>query len=209
MIKNDKKTGRFVGGKSRPGKIGTQTIERGLAIGVDLRNGYLNICDGRVRIFCRKFPGTSKSGYCLRSRLVWWLHTGEVICDMEANIHHLNHDRSDDRFRNLEKISHDEHSQMHNAERSEAAATYHICKECDKEFSIPKHRLKEKGRGSFCSQECYKKYPKEPRVLKEQIYCCHGHKFTKHNTRWIKFAHSLRKACKTCAKNRYLKRRKK
>ena len=154
MIKTDKKTGRFIGGQNKPGIINADTLEKGLAIGIDLRNGYLNVCDGRVRIFCRQFPGASKSGYCLRSRVVWWLHTGEVISDMEANIHHINHDRADDRFENLEKISHSEHSHMHAEESRQRAATCHICKGCGIEFQIPKYRM-DSGRGKYCTQICY------------------------------------------------------
>lgn len=159
MIKNDKKTGRFVGGQNKPGIIDTETLEMGLAIGIDLKNGYLNICDGRVRVFCRKFPGTSKSGYALRSRVVWWLNTGEVISDMEFNLHHMNHNRADDRFKNLEKISHNEHARLHNAERSMDATVLRECKKCYKKFPILKGRLNEKGqrRGTYCSQTCYQR----------------------------------------------------
>jgi hypothetical protein len=137
-----------------------ETLEKGLAIGIDLRNGSLSNKDGRVRIYCPQFPGSHKSGFCLRSRVVWWLHTGEIITDMEANIHHENHIPSDDRFDNLEKLSHAEHSQLHNAERSEKAICISKCAGCGNDFKILQWRLNQ-GKGKYCSLKCYNKKPRE------------------------------------------------
>ena len=84
--------------------------------------------------------------------------TGEFLRGDELNIHHKNHNRIDDRFDNLEKKGHAAHSIEHNADRRADVACE--CRTCGKAFNLPQHRLKEKGRGSYCSKDCYKAAPK-------------------------------------------------
>jgi hypothetical protein len=35
-----------------------------------------------------------------------------------------------------------------------------VCRHCNRSFSIEGFRLKEAGRGSFCSRECYQFHPR-------------------------------------------------
>lgn len=140
------------------------------AAGIDLGKSYLRKADGRyVMWHAEAFPGaTNKGPRCaLRSRVIWWLYTGEVLKGYDVNLHHKNHDRTDDRFENLEKITHAEHSLLHNPDgRSDVERT---CRECGRSFTIDRGRLSEKGRGSFCSSECYHKHPRKTK--REEILC--------------------------------------
>lgn len=155
------------------GKIDIDAIEKARGLGISLDSGYLHNKDGRVRLFSRKFPGTSKSGYCLRSRVVWWIYTGEVLSGCEFNIHHKNSDRADDRFSNLEKLTHLEHAHEHNGYRGDnAEKVKRVCEVCNKEFEILKFRLREEGRGKFCSLVCRGKRPRKKNRVKLNCEWC-------------------------------------
>lgn len=117
--------------------------------------GYLDN-RGYFRVYRPDYPRAYGSGYTKRYYIVWWLNTGEVIDTPRYIIHHKNGNKSDDRFDNLEKKEHGQHTLDHNKPRMEAARTECICNTCGVLFHIKRHRLKEKGRGSYCSQQCYK-----------------------------------------------------
>lgn len=140
------------------GNLSKETLSLAGSRGLPIALGTLRKTDKRVILFCRWFPGAHKSGYALRSRVVWWLHTGEVIKGASENIHHKNGIRSDDRFSNLEKMKHGLHSSHHNASRINNVSR--TCKACRKAFDINAWRLKEENRGKFCSQQCYQAYPR-------------------------------------------------
>lgn len=141
------------------GRVGRNTIALAIKRGINIAGGCVNRRDGRVRIFVKgKFPGAHKSGYALRSRVVWWLHTGEILTGCDVNLHHCNGDRADDRFFNLMPMPHREHAQHHNPPSAELVDR--ICKQCGGAFKIKKWRLKDKARGTFCGQECYQAHPK-------------------------------------------------
>lgn len=149
------------------GLVDEETINLAVAIGLEIRGGCINSLDHRVRIFVgNRFPGSHKSRYALRSRVVWWLHTGEVLTGCEFNIHHNNHDRADDRFSNLSKMPHREHAQQHNPKTVEWVDR--LCLHCGGLFKIKKFRLREKTRGQFCGQACYQAHPKKPETRKKQ-----------------------------------------
>lgn len=186
-----------------PGIINDDLYERAAKMGVALKQGTLNKYDGRVRMFCRKFPGTTKSGYALRSRIVWWVYTGEVIpSGCEWNIHHKNHNRADDRIENLEKIKHSDHTHHHHGYKGEGVTwATKKCTHCREEFKIDVVRFKDKsspGRGKFCSQECYHSHPKNHYKLHDRSHCVNGHEYTPENTFWIKRVTGKSKGCITC-----------
>lgn len=151
------------------GMVDKYIIHKALEMGIDLTGGYIRKTDKRVIIGNRLFLSVGLSTpQALRSRIVWWLKTGELLIGWEdGNIHHKNGNRIDDRYRNLEKIDHIEHSLKHNMPGLKDV----ICKclTCGKKFGILPFRLKEKGRGSFCSQECYQSYPKPDKKI---TLCC-------------------------------------
>lgn len=141
-------------------KVDAESIELAKARGIDLLHGYIRNTDHRF--ICRDllglYPGAHKGGLALRSRVVWWLHTGEAIVGGELDIHHKNEDRADDHFGNLEKLDHLIHARQHNPKSR--VEVLRKCKGCGKEFLIAQWRLKDETRGQFCGQDCYHSVPR-------------------------------------------------
>ena len=148
------------------GRLSGSTISLARARGIPILSGSVRPTDKRIIIFYRQYPGAHKSGYGLRSRIVWWLHTNEVIKGSDFNIHHRNGIRQDDRIGNLEKLSQREHSIKHATK--EGSQVTRKCHLCQRDFIIERWRLKEKSRGRFCSQDCYHSYPKSDMTRKAQ-----------------------------------------
>ena len=137
--------------------VDSQTRRLAKELGIDMDAGHINVKDKRFRLHCGSaYPAADARGYALRARVVWWLNTGELITGLKWNIHHINGERADDRFCNLEKLDHVAHAREHNPRRR----IKRICKGCKQPFEIKPYRLKEKGRGSYCSQECYHAHPR-------------------------------------------------
>lgn len=108
---------------------------------------------GKFMVFRPDFPKCSASGWVHRARVVWWLHTGEV--PEGEDIHHDNEIKLDDRFENLRRMDHGEHSRLHNIK----PLIQCVCITCGKEFGLPQWRINE-GKGKYCSLSCYHSYPK-------------------------------------------------
>lgn len=125
---------------------------------IDLLDGYLRNTDGRFILYvAAAFPGAHANGKALRSRVVWWLHTGEVIKGAgPLDVHHKNHDRGDDRFSNLARLGHVEHSQHHNPKGLLDVEVR--CRGCNTPIYLPPHKIRA-GRGRYCSQACYHATP--------------------------------------------------
>ena len=140
------------------GKLSQSTLRLAASSGINILSGSVRTYDKRIIVFCPPFPGNHKCRYALRSRIVWWLHTGDVIVGCKFNIHHKNNNRQDDRFCNLKKTGHIEHLLHHNPKG--LLDVTKTCKECGKRFKINRWRLKDKSRGQFCSPVCYYKHPK-------------------------------------------------
>lgn len=134
------------------GKIDRETFRLGKRKGIDLTRGSVRKKDRRVIIVDRALPKYGfASKFVLRSRVVWWLRTGQVLVGDRYNLHHLNSNRSDDRFSNLEKIGHKEHAHEHNP-----FGLRHVkrrCKGCRKPFKISRWRVRG-GRGHYCTHRC-------------------------------------------------------
>lgn len=134
------------------GIVDQKTITKAKAVHVNIAGGSVNKVDGRVRIFVKgKFPHTS-GGYALRSRVVWWINTGEVL-PADIDIHHKDENRTNDSFDNLERMDHIDHAHHHNPKT--VVMVECVCKTCNGVFKLEKWRLKEKSRGQYCSQSCY------------------------------------------------------
>lgn len=148
------------------GKISKRSLVLAASKGINLRSGSLRR-DGRVILLARTFPASHKSGSALRARVVWWLHTGEAWRGHRLNVHHKNGNRRDDRISNLQKLKHSHHSSIHG--KREGAHIHRKCKNCGEPFSIERWRLKDKSRGTFCSQFCYQEAPKKKKRI--EISC--------------------------------------
>jgi hypothetical protein len=163
------KLGRFKRKTDSVGIVDDLTIELAQKVGILITTGTINKKDGRVRLRTYdKFPGAIKGGVALRSRVVWWLNTGEVLIGHGlGDIHHINKIRTDDSFLNLEKKNHKEHTHHHNPKGIYLIEK--ICENCHSSFLIDKYRLKDPTRGKFCSQRCYHAFPK---INKDALISC-------------------------------------
>ena len=121
---------------------------------------------GRFRIFRPDYPRAYKLGYCLRAHVVWWLAHGEPH-PKGTNLHHVNHDRSDDRLENLELIGHADHVRLH----QQRLHTFQ-CRHCGESFTRTGKevaRRKSEGRTPlFCSAACYHAHPKSDESRKKR-----------------------------------------
>lgn len=101
------------------------------------------------------YPGKKYRGrYAYEHHVVWWKETEETIDTSRFQIHHINEDRYDNRFENLEKKTISEHGKLH-------AKTVELirreCGFCGKDLMLypSKVRFYEKhGRQHFCSRSC-------------------------------------------------------
>lgn len=144
--------GQFLRKTEPVGIVDAETARLAAIAGIEIATGTINKKDGRVRIRrVHKFPGSFADGQALRSRVVWWLNTGEVF-GLEFDIHHINEIRTDDRFTNLEKRDHAEHGRHHNPHDR----VHRKCEICTSEFWIWKYRAADGARGRFCSPRCAK-----------------------------------------------------
>lgn len=100
------------------------------------------------------FPGKVVRGcYAYDHHVAWWLKTGTVVPEKHV-VHHLNGNKKDNRFENLECLSSREHSRGHQkpAERKKVE-----CEVCGKEFYRRVKLLAEKSRTNSaicCSKTC-------------------------------------------------------
>lgn len=117
-------------------------------------DGYLD-GKGRMRIYRpdypRSFTQAGSRGYCFRAHIVWWLATGQTV-PKDKQLHHKNHDRTDDRAENLEVLSFSEHQKRHRS-----TDTLRACTGCGDFFVLPAWRIRQ-GRGKWCSIRCYWAY---------------------------------------------------
>lgn len=136
-------------------------------------NGYVD-ARGGFRVYRPDCPRTfhaygKSTGLALRTHVVWWLYYGTMPPD-GFDIHHLNHNKLDDRIENLEAIDHRQHGIYHNP----TGLTYihFVCQWCQKPFSQPRGRVngrKKEGQKEikYCSLACYHAAPKSDESRKK------------------------------------------
>lgn len=101
------------------------------------------------------YPGKKYRGrYCFEHHLVYWEHTGELPGDGKV-IHHINHDKHDNRFENLAVEDWKTHSVRHNRERGRKCGLFK-CPVCGKEFTreLRKTSFVKNNSVDYCSREC-------------------------------------------------------
>lgn len=105
------------------------------------------------------YPGKTyrkEKRYAYEHHVVWWLHTNEVISEDDV-IHHINEDKCDNRFENLEKTTRSKHTSKHNMVEYVTV----ICGWCKEVFKLrpSKYRTRKKYRDKlFCSRSCGAKH---------------------------------------------------
>ncbi len=107
---------------------------------------------GRFRVWLPEHPQAYEGGYVLRSRAAYELYH-DIEVHTEFDIHHINGNKLDDSKNNLKMMSHSKHALLSNEHRNRDLCRY--CNYCGSEFVISRHRLREGGRGRYCSQQCF------------------------------------------------------
>ena len=77
--------------------------------GLIKRNGYFYV-------YMKGHPKAESHGYIKRSRLVWYMNTGEWV-EFPFCLHHINRNKEDDRIENLAKMLVNEHSKLKKKKR--------------------------------------------------------------------------------------------
>ena len=99
-------------------------------------------------------PNATKNGYVLHHRIVVENHLGRLLNADEA-VHHINHNKLDNRIENLQILDRIEHVRQHSLEKGRLYAKLK-CPICGKEFEMP------------FNHTCYQKFPND--TTKAQ--CC-------------------------------------
>ena len=82
-------------------------------------NGYGHLKNqntGYILTYCPDHPRSHRDGYILFHTVVMERHIGRYLADDEV-VHHINHDRADNRIENLMLMKKKEHMSMHMKER--------------------------------------------------------------------------------------------
>ena len=75
--------------------------------------------DGYIKVYVPEHPKAASDGYIMKHHLVMEQHLGQFIPD-DYVVHHINHNRADNRIENLELMTFKEHSRLHMKERHDA-----------------------------------------------------------------------------------------
>ena len=104
---------------------------------------------------CKEHPRSSKWGYVLLHRLIAENTLGRILQEDEI-VHHINHDKYDNRPENLQVMSSSEHGKLHGLDRPRKIAILQ-CPQCNQSFERFDDQTKART-NAFCSRSCNAKY---------------------------------------------------
>lgn len=92
--------------------------------------------------------------YCYEHHLVYWQNTG-ITPSNEEVIHHIDENKHNNDFSNLELITREKHSSMHSLSRGKMCAVIE-CPYCKTIFEkeLRKTHVIKKGKYTCCSRKC-------------------------------------------------------
>lgn len=106
-----------------------------------------------------EYPGTKyRDKYCYKHHYIWWLYTGNVIADTKC-IHHIDEDKMNNNFENLELLNRIEHIILHNKRKGKKMVTIK-CPNCGTIFNRERRNthLIKNAFTTFCSRKCCGKF---------------------------------------------------
>lgn len=107
-------------------------------------------------VLCPNHPSATKNGYVLEHRIIMENHLGRILNSNEI-VHHINHNKKDNRIENLEVMTIKEHSRKHGLEKGRLWLKLK-CPWCGKVFNREKknsHLQKySKYNCTCCSAKC-------------------------------------------------------
>jgi len=98
---------------------------------------------------------------------VWWINTGEIPGSGQI-VHHINEDKTDNRFENLEVLDRSEHAKHHGDQKKKMMVILR-CPACSEIFERARNKthLVKGGMASYCSRSCAASGGKKGRVVYE------------------------------------------
>lgn len=145
-------------------------------------DGYVD-SDGRFRVYAPGHHRAYADGYALRAIVAYELYTGEIVLTAD-DIHHKDHNRTNDTPENLERKGHQDHSLHHHRQ----VLVDLICRNCGASFRRKPHQ---RGKG-FCTRACgiqaHHRASRAARTLVERACLNCGNVFRYPST-WLKRLH--------------------
>ena len=101
-------------------------------------------------------PNASKHGYVLMHRVVMENYLGRLLLPQEV-VHHIDGNKKNNSIENLQLLTREEHSRMHQLERGAGRYTF-VCPCCGKIFERQRRSYGKTKYGPFCSRHCNGKF---------------------------------------------------
>lgn len=138
---------------------------------------------GHVRLYEPEHPLANRWGHIMEHRKVAW--DAGILTDPSLVVHHVNHDRTDNRPENLQALTRREHARLHGAERKRTPeqtkardrARYlrrfetRTCHVCGREFQWRSGKADPRGCGNACRAVLKRRDGWRPAYLRDCEFC--------------------------------------